>query len=112
MTSRERFHETMRFGTPDRVLFLEEGIREDVLKSWYRQGLTRKTILSDLFKTDNSCEIDLDFDPLSTSPKRPTTHKELSLLKKSPGPRKFISIIEEMAKRPTLIQKERQYPIS
>lgn len=34
MTSRHRFHETMRNGHPDRIPFLDEGIRDDVYKKW------------------------------------------------------------------------------
>lgn len=30
MTSRQRFHETMRFGNPDRVPYFEEGIRKEI----------------------------------------------------------------------------------
>jgi len=34
MTSRERFKETLNFGQPDRVPFLEEGIRDEVFNKW------------------------------------------------------------------------------
>lgn len=81
MTSRQRFHETMRFGNPDRVPYFEEGIRKDVIKTWYRQGLSRETNISDLFKTDHLYEVDLDFDPLSTLHKQPTSRDELSSLR-------------------------------
>ena len=43
MTTRQRFHETMSYGKPDRVPYLEEGIRQDVLRAWYKQGLKRRT---------------------------------------------------------------------
>ena len=33
MNSRDRFRETMRYGTPDRVPYFEEGIRDDVLRA-------------------------------------------------------------------------------
>ncbi len=39
MNSRERFRETMEYGKPDRVPYFEEGIRDDVLSLWRRQGL-------------------------------------------------------------------------
>jgi hypothetical protein len=71
----------MRFGKPDHVPYFEEGIRKDVIKTWYQQGLSRKTNISDLFKTDHSYEIELDFDPLSILHKQPTTFEELSLLR-------------------------------
>ena len=34
MTSRERFKEILNFGRPDRVPFLEEGIRDEVFNKW------------------------------------------------------------------------------
>jgi len=63
MTTRQRFLETMTYGKPDRVPYLEEGIRQDVLHTWYKQGLKRRTKLSDLFTTDHFEEIDPDLDP-------------------------------------------------
>ena len=86
MSSRMCFQETMRYGDPDRVPYFEEGIRKDVIKSWYRQGLSRETNISELFKTDHSYEVELDFDPLSTLHKRPTSLKELSLLRNHLNP--------------------------
>jgi len=81
MTSRQRFRETMRFGKPDRVPYFEEGIREDVIKSWYKQGLSQETSVSDLFDNDPSYEIDLAFNPLSFLHNRPISLKELSILR-------------------------------
>ncbi len=60
MTNRQRFHEIMHFGKPDRVPCLNEGIRKEVIKTWYRQGLSKRENISDLFKTDPSYEIDLE----------------------------------------------------
>ena len=31
MSNRERFHETMRYGRPDRLPYFEEGIRDEVV---------------------------------------------------------------------------------
>ncbi|MHB0879137.1 MAG: uroporphyrinogen decarboxylase family protein [Anaerolineae bacterium] len=39
MTGRERFRETLLFGTPDRVPFEPGGPRESTLKVWHEQGL-------------------------------------------------------------------------
>lgn len=77
MTSRQRFHETMRFGTPDRVPYFEEGIRKDVIKTWYRQGLSRNISISDLFNTDYSHEIDLA--PISALHKPHSLREKFSL---------------------------------
>jgi len=38
-TTRRRFAETMRCGAPDRVPCFEDGLRDDVLEQWRRQGL-------------------------------------------------------------------------
>lgn len=87
MTGRQRFHETMRYGSPDRVPYFEEGIRKEVIKTWHRQGLSRKTDISTLFKSDPFYEIELGFDPLSEFGRRLTSREELSSLRKdlSPG---------------------------
>lgn len=79
MTNRQRFHETMQFGNPDRVPYFEEGIRRDVLKSWYKQGLSRKTKISNLFQTDQFYEVDLD--PFADMHKLPVSRDELSKYK-------------------------------
>ncbi len=42
MNSRRRFLETMQYGTPDRVPYFEEGIRDEVLKVWHSQGLPHR----------------------------------------------------------------------
>ena len=49
MSSRKRFKETMGYGKPDRVPYFEEGIRKDVLRAWWTQGLARETNLEALF---------------------------------------------------------------
>ena len=63
MSSRERFRETMRYGTPDRVPYFEEGIRKDVLKVWRSQGLARDADLAALFPSDQRERIEVDLEP-------------------------------------------------
>ena len=63
MTSRQRFRETMQYGTPDRIPYFEEGIRKDVIKVWRQQGLSPKTNIYELFPTDHFNEFLLDVDP-------------------------------------------------
>ena len=41
MTSRERFLETMLFGTPDRIPYRFGGPRQSTLEAWYKQGLPK-----------------------------------------------------------------------
>jgi uroporphyrinogen decarboxylase len=63
MSSRERFRETMGYGTPDRVPYFEEGIRNDVLRAWRAQGLTNETDLAVLFPCDQRERIEVDLEP-------------------------------------------------
>lgn len=77
MLSRQRFLKTMRFGTPDRVPYLEEGIRDNVLETWRTQGLGPDGDLSKLFLTDQRIEIDPDLFPHLEIERWPTSCKEL-----------------------------------
>jgi hypothetical protein len=86
MTTRQRFHETMSYGKPDRVPYLEEGIRQDVLRAWYKQGLKRRTKISDLFTTDRFVEIDPDLDPFPEPTMWPETCPELEDFKQRLDP--------------------------
>ena len=64
MSSRERFRQTMGYGTPDRVPYFEEGIRKDVLRAWRTQGLAKDTDLATLFPSDHRERIEVDLEPL------------------------------------------------
>jgi len=77
MNSRDRFLETMRFGKPERVPYFEEGIRNQVLKAWRKQGLAAQADLAKMFATDEREEIRLDVDPHPWPRKWPTTGLEL-----------------------------------
>lgn len=71
MNSRQRFHETLRGGNPDRVPYFEEGLRDDVLETWRNQGMSEKDLTG--LAVDRRVEIQPDLDP-SPPPKRwPTT---------------------------------------
>ena len=63
MSSRERFKETMAYGAPDRVPYFEEGIRKDVLKAWWTQGLARDIDLAALFPSDQRERMQVDLEP-------------------------------------------------
>jgi hypothetical protein len=60
MNSRMRFLETMRFGHPDRVPYFQEGIREEVLREWDRQGSGPAIELADMFPIDGREEVEID----------------------------------------------------
>lgn len=64
MNSRQRFQETLHYGTPDRVPLFEEGIREEVLEAWQKQGLPASANLATLFNYDDLEEIEPELDPI------------------------------------------------
>ena len=86
MNSRERFRETMRYGRPDRVPYFEEGIRNEVLKAWQKQGLPRDANLSQMFPSDQRDEILVDLEPLPKLKRWPTSRPELEALRRSLDP--------------------------
>ncbi len=86
MTPRQRFRETMRYGTPDRVPYFEEGIRKEVIRVWRQQGLSLKTNIYDLFPTDHFNEILLDVDPHPEFKVWPQSLPALDLLEKRLDP--------------------------
>jgi hypothetical protein len=83
MTSRERFLKTMRYEKTDRVPYFEEGIRNDVIKAWRKQGLPKKAELSRMFSTDRREEIEVDLEPRPRLRKWPSSRNELKVLRKS-----------------------------
>jgi len=60
MTPRQRFRETLARGQPDRVPWLDEGLRDDVLKNWHAQGLPADADLAALFHYDRRERVELD----------------------------------------------------
>jgi len=77
MNSRERFRETMRFGVPDRVPYFEEGIRDDVLRAWRRQGLKHKSEFEAMFRHDRREEIHPDLEPLPRQKRWPSSREDI-----------------------------------
>ena len=83
MNSRERFLEVMRFGKPDRVPYFEEGIRDEVLKVWRKQGLRRGADIRKVFPSDRHAELEPDVDPIPQIKTWPASLSELEVLRKS-----------------------------
>jgi len=54
----------MSYGSPDRVSFFEEGLREDVLEAWRRQGLPADADLERMFRFDRRERIGVNIEPL------------------------------------------------
>jgi uroporphyrinogen decarboxylase len=86
MTSRQRFLETMRYGRPDRVPYFEEGIRDEVLEAWRRQGLPPDTDLAKMFHTDRREMIPVNLEPQPKMEKWPTSRGELVELRRRLDP--------------------------
>ncbi len=89
MNSRERFLETMRYGKPDHVPYFEEGLRNDVMRAWRRQGLAAESDLAKMFITDEREEIDLDVYPRPSPRRWPNNLADLAAFTKrlDPGDR-------------------------
>ena len=86
MSGRERFRETMAYGTPDRVPYFEEGIRKEVIKAWRKQGLPGNEDLSRLFRCDRRERIEVDLDPRPDLKRWPTTMAEVDILQRYLNP--------------------------
>jgi uroporphyrinogen decarboxylase len=86
MSNRERFHETMRYGRPDRLPYFEEGIREEVVQVWRGQGLAADADLATLFPSDPVEHVEPDFDPRPILERWPTSRAELADLEKRLDP--------------------------
>jgi uroporphyrinogen decarboxylase len=63
MDARQRFLQSLTYQPTDRVPFLDEGIREEVLEEWYHQGLNPEVDLNKFFHYDPREEVDLDLEP-------------------------------------------------
>ena len=86
MNSRERFLETMRYGSPDRVPYFEEGIRREVLREWRKQGLPRDANIAQIFPSDRREVIEPDLEPSPKFKKWPTSRAELKGLRQHLDP--------------------------
>lgn len=82
MTSRERFKETLNFGQPDRVPFLEEGIRDEVFNKWnISPQKLRKQFNIDIYKFLMPL-----IDPVPEPRQWPENLSEIELFRKSLNP--------------------------
>ena len=62
-TSRDRFRKTMAYGMTDRAPYFEEGIRDEVIRTWKNQGLASRTELEHRFPSDPREELEIDLEP-------------------------------------------------
>jgi len=63
VNARQRFLETMRFGSPDRVPLFEEGLRDGVRENWHGQGLPAGADLSAWFGYDARERVPVALEP-------------------------------------------------
>jgi uroporphyrinogen decarboxylase len=77
MNSRERFAKVMRYEPVDRVPYFEEGIRDEVIAAWKKQGMSENSDISTLFETDRREEIFPDLEPIPELKKWPVTRQDL-----------------------------------
>jgi len=52
MDARQRFLETMRYGTPDHVPYVDRTIRQGTLDRWYQEGFPRDRTVAEVFDLD------------------------------------------------------------
>lgn len=82
MNSLQRFVNTLGFKDVDRVPFFEEGIRQEVLKQWRRQGMPVDLDLVKFFDLDTREEFEVNLSPIPYPRQWPKMISELSAFKK------------------------------
>lgn len=86
MDSRERFRQTMGYGRPDRIPYFYEGMEEDVIHEWRKQGLSSSADLYEMFRFDPREEIEPDLEPHLGFRKWPSSISELDRLQAALDP--------------------------
>ena len=99
MNNRQRFYASLHYGTPDRLPYFEEGIREDVLESWREQGHQVGDEAQELFKADGMEEVKIDLVPIPGYKGLPRTFKELESLEKHLGKVKLTRVLPKWPKQ-------------
>jgi uroporphyrinogen decarboxylase len=86
MNNRQRFFETLHYGSPDRIPYFEEGIRQETLQAWHAQGLPPSFDPLAQFSSDNRLEIRLELEPNPRFRRWPSSRKDLQRLRKRLDP--------------------------
>jgi hypothetical protein len=86
MDNHQRFHQTLHFGTPDRIPYFEEGIRPETLVAWREQGLPDGVDPLVQFPADGREEIKLDVEPHPWFERWPSDFRDLDALQKRLDP--------------------------
>jgi len=82
MTPRQRFSETFLRGSPDRVPYFEEGLRDGVIEAWHKQGLPQDADLAAMFHFDRRERIPVDFELRPELKKWPTNRRGLKAVRR------------------------------
>lgn len=85
-TTRRRFAETMRCGAPDRVPCFEDGLRDDVLEQWRRQGLPSGRDVREMVRCDRWQRVPVDLVPRPRVEGWPTSRRGLERLRRRLDP--------------------------
>lgn len=86
MNNRQRFYETLHDGTPDRIPYFEEGIRQETLEAWCAQGMAADFDPRAQFPSDGRLEIRLELDPKPPFKRWLEGQKDLKRLQKRLDP--------------------------
>jgi hypothetical protein len=76
----------MVYGTPDRVPYFHEGMEEDVIQEWRKQGLPSRADLYEMFSYDPREEIEPDLEPHLGLRSWPSSMSELDKLQRALNP--------------------------
>jgi hypothetical protein len=86
MNGRERFLKTLSLEAADRPPLFEDGIRDEVLRRWHKQGMRKRVKLESIFTYDYREEIEPNLDPAPTPTRWPNSMEGLKKLEKRLDP--------------------------
>ena len=85
-SARQRFLETMRYGVPDHVPYVDQDIREDTLERWYREGYPRERPVAEMFNLERWENASVDLHPRPDFSGRLQTRADAERWKRSHRP--------------------------
>ena len=110
MDARQRFLQILSFQSTDRVPYLDEGIRDEVLDEWRTQGYPKRASLEEVFHYDRRDEIDPDLEPRPYPHRWPRQPKDLGWFKRRLDPHSSRRLPRNWTKQVKAWQS-RDYPL-
>ena len=110
MDSRQRFLHTLNYEATDRPPLFEDGIRDEVLHNWHRQGLGKKDKLDRLFCFDLREEIEPDLEPIPAASYWPKSLKGLKQFAERLNPADPARLPEDWESK-VIEWRHRDYPL-